>query len=142
MFIMTTSFIRTIIVFELFAYGHGPPRPILPTKWWCRYCLVLDTLYHVSRLGTASTTMRLCLILIIKITQSIAVERGLTPIKNLYAQTHQQTGTGFFFIRLANETQTPASLRCAVARRCSGLYGQRIDHRFLRWDLFCSCPSW
>jgi flagellar biosynthetic protein FliP len=100
MFIMTTSFIRTIIVLSFLRTAMGtqtnPPNQVV-----VGIALFL-TLYTMSPVWDRINNDAIVPYLDNKITQSIAVERGLTPIKTFMLKHTSKQELGFF-IRLANE---------------------------------------
>lgn len=100
MFIMTTSFIRTLIVLSFLRTAMGtqtnPPNQVV-----VGIALFL-TLYTMAPVWDRINNDAIVPYLDNKITQSVAVERGLTPLKTFMLKHTSKQELGFF-IRLVNQ---------------------------------------
>jgi flagellar biosynthetic protein FliP len=100
LFIMTTSFIRTLIVLSFLRTAMGtqtnPPNQVV-----VGIALFL-TLYTMSPVWDRINNDAIVPYLDNKISQSVAVERGLTPLKTFMLKHTSKQELGFF-IRLANQ---------------------------------------
>lgn len=102
LFIMTTSFIRTIIVLSFLRTAMGtqtnPPNQVVMG------IAIFLTLYTMSPVWDKINSDAIVPYLDNKITQSVAVERGLTPLKTFMLK-HTSKQELAFFIKLAKQEQ-------------------------------------
>lgn len=102
MFIMTTSFVRTVMVLSFLRTAMGtqtnPPNQVVVGV------AIFLTLYTMAPVWDKINNDAIVPYLDNKITQSVAVERGLTPIKTFMLKHTSKQDLGFF-IRLANQSQ-------------------------------------
>lgn len=102
MFIMTTSFIRTIMVLSFLRTAMGtqtnPPNQVVVG------IAIFLTLYTMAPVWDKINSDAIVPYLDNKITQSVAVERGLTPLKTFMLRHTSKQELGFF-IRLAKQPQ-------------------------------------
>lgn len=98
-FIMTTSFIRTVIVLSFLRTAMGtqtnPPNQVVVG------IAIFLTLYTMAPVWDSINNDAIVPYLDNKITQSVAVERALTPLKSFMLKHTSEQELGFF-IRLAN----------------------------------------
>ncbi|MGV3522982.1 MAG: flagellar type III secretion system pore protein FliP [Candidatus Sericytochromatia bacterium] len=101
-FIMTTSFIRTVVVLSFLRTAMGtqtnPPNQVVMG------IAIFLTLYTMSPVWDKINSDAIVPYLDNKISQSVAVERGLTPLKTFMLKHTSKQELGFF-IRLANQKQ-------------------------------------
>lgn len=102
LFIMTTSFIRTVIVLSFLRTAMGtqtnPPNQVVVGV------AIFLTLYTMSPVWDKINNDAIVPYLDNKITQSVAVERAITPLKTFMLKHTSKQELGFF-IRLANQKQ-------------------------------------
>jgi flagellar biosynthetic protein FliP len=100
LFIMTTSFIRTIIVLSFLRTAMGTQQ-VPPNQVVMGIALFL-TLYTMSPVWDKINTEAIVPYLDNKISQSVALERATTPLKTFMLKHTSQQELGFF-IRLSNQ---------------------------------------
>jgi len=102
MFIMTTSFIRTVIVLSFLRTAMGtqtnPPNQVVVG------IAIFLTFYTMAPVWDKINNDSIVPYLDNKITQSVAVDRALTPLKTFMLKHTSKQELGFF-IRLANQKQ-------------------------------------
>ena len=102
LFIMTTSFIRTVMVLSFLRTAMGtqtnPPNQVVVG------IAIFLTIYTMSPVWDKINNDAIVPYLDNKITQSIAVERGLVPLKTFMLKHTSKQELGFF-IRLAKQEQ-------------------------------------
>ena len=102
LFIMTTSFIRTVIVLSFLRTAMGTQTN--PPNQAVMGIAIFLTLYTMSPVWDKINNDAIVPYLDNKITQSTAVERGITPLKTFMLKHTSKQELGFF-IRLANQKQ-------------------------------------